>query len=301
MNIKSRMVNLFYKLFIGGTWSIGYRDIENMPEKKYELVQVPEGQWAADPFIYEYAGEHYLFVEQYNIKENRAGIGYFHFENGVPVYKGLIITQPYHMSYPCVFEFAGVHYMIPESSANGTIDLYKAKRFPDKWVHEKTLLSGVKYVDSTVYRKQNEYTLLSYTKRNNAWQLVIFDLDMEKRELVQQSSVEFSRNTGRPAGLFFKQNGKIIRPSQDCSERYGKSLLLNEVLDDNSKTYSEREFGKLQSNDISIPVKHERIHTINSDSKYEVVDVFVEKIVFYRIFVLFKRAYLRKNRFTNEE
>ena len=46
--------------------------------------------------------------------------------------------------------------MIPESSTNDSITLYRAEHFPDKWVKETDLLKGEKYVDSTVFQHGDE-------------------------------------------------------------------------------------------------------------------------------------------------
>ena len=40
--------------------------------------------------------------------------------------------------------------MIPESSANATVSLYRAERFPDRWVKETDLLTGITASDATI-------------------------------------------------------------------------------------------------------------------------------------------------------
>ncbi|MBL7406346.1 formyl transferase, partial [Escherichia coli] len=55
-----------------------------------------------------------------------------------------------HLSYPFVFEADGQVWMIPESHASGTIDLYRATDFPRGWVHEAVLLDGVVAGDATL-------------------------------------------------------------------------------------------------------------------------------------------------------
>ena len=117
---------LIQKAFIGGQWYVGYR---RKGDTKYSVIETPRDMWIADPTMFVANGEHYLFVEVYEKKKKKAAIGYYHFENNVPVYKGLIVENPYHMSYPCVFEYNGEFYMIPESSANDSITLYRAEHF----------------------------------------------------------------------------------------------------------------------------------------------------------------------------
>ena len=54
-----------------------------------------------------------------------------------------VLDLPHHLSYPFVFEEDGEVWMIPESCAAGTIDLYRATAFPGGWVHEARLVDGV--------------------------------------------------------------------------------------------------------------------------------------------------------------
>lgn len=283
---------LFHKLFIGGIWYVGYRDKKDNQKLRYEIVLPPKGQWLADPFLYEFDGRHYLFVEQYFTQKHRAGIGVYEFVDGVPVNNEVVIENKYHMSYPCVFTHKGNHYMIPESSANNSIDLYMAVQFPYGWVHKATLLKGEKYVDSTVYEHDNDLFLLSYKKEGNGWKLVNFKLDIEKERLVRINEMIFTQNTGRPAGRLFC-DGKLFRPSQDCGLKYGERLIINMVDNFGDDGYLERPETYISVKDIDCATDIQRIHTINSDSRYEVVDLFKEKFDLFHAFKVFKRAYLK--------
>lgn len=181
-----RPLMLLRKMFLGGVWYVGLRRIGNTPTR-YVQVKTPKGQWIADPFLYETAGRTFLFVEQYFTEKQRAGIGVYEIINGEAVNNRIIIDNPYHMSYPCVFNCNGKHYMIPESSANNTIDLYEASHFPYEWKRVKSLISGEKYVDSTVYKHGDKYYLISYKKDTKGWHLVLFLLDMDNFVLNQVS------------------------------------------------------------------------------------------------------------------
>ena len=101
MKLLNKLKVLAVKAFIGGEWNVAYRQ---HGQDKYQVVDMPEGTCIADPFMYEADGEHYLFVELFENKKNKACIAYYKFIDGRPVYQGKIIEQPYHMSYPCVFE-----------------------------------------------------------------------------------------------------------------------------------------------------------------------------------------------------
>lgn len=295
--VKSLFINsmmklgvLINKLVVGGEWYVGYRDYTVTAEKDYKLVMVPQGQWIADPFLYEFEGKHYLFAEQYFKEKHRAGIGVYEIIDGKPVNNRIIIENDYHMSYPCVFYYKGNHYMIPESSANNSIDLYMAEEFPYTWKHKVTLLKGEKYVDSTVFQSGEELFLLTYKKVEGGWSLVLFSLDMEKYILNLLSDKFYETNTGRPAGFIYKKD-KFLRPSQDCSIKYGEAIIINEIDELTTNSFQEHPVSRITHNDMRCPLKIQRVHTINRDSKYEVVDLFKEKIDLLHAFKTIKRKY----------
>ena len=286
MNLKV----LFHKLFVGGQWYVGYRNYKYTTSHSYDIVEVSNGQWIADPFLYEFEGRHYLFVEQYNQEKGRAGLGVYEFVDGKPANNRLIIENDYHMSYPCIFNYKGRHYIIPESSANNTIDLYEADSFPYEWSHKAVLLSGEKYVDSTVFFVDETVYLLSYKSDKGGWKLVLFELKLDEYRLIKLCEKEYSKNIGRPAGLLYR-SGKLFRPSQDCRKKYGEALIINEVDIISNKVYREHFSSRISYKDIVSPINIQRIHTINRDSQYEVVDLFEEKLELLRAFRILKRKY----------
>ena len=56
---------LYNKLFVGGKWYVGYRKVKDH-NKSYTIVDTLPRTWIADPFLFEFNGKHYLFVEQYH-------------------------------------------------------------------------------------------------------------------------------------------------------------------------------------------------------------------------------------------
>ena len=291
-----QLKKLFYKAFVGGKWQIAYRELHAEEKEQFEFAEaeLPNGQWVADPFLIEVEGKHYLFCEQYETKLNRAGIGYFVFEDGVPVNKGIVIRRPYHMSYPCVFSYGDEIYMIPETSGNHTIEMYRAVRFPQKWELDTVLLENVQYVDSTVYDSGNGFYLLSYQKRGNGWATDVFRLDMQSKKLSKVTEKLYEANVARPAGSLMHTEGGLKRPAQDCSEKYGEALLIYAVdkLDDCGLEEHCEE--KLTVAQFGLPRKVHRIHTLNRNSRYEVVDVFREEIDLLHGWKIFKRVFLKK-------
>ncbi len=65
-------------------------------------------------------------------------------------YRQLVLIEPFHLSYPYVFEWDGDYYMIPETYQARSVRLYRAVAFPTTWRAVATLLHGPYYVDSSV-------------------------------------------------------------------------------------------------------------------------------------------------------
>ncbi len=284
---------LFQKAFVGGCWSVAYRDLQN-EETAYRFAQagIPEGQWVADPFLLEHRGQQYLFCEQYETTENKAGIGYFVFESGIPINKGIVLCRPYHISYPCLFTYKDDVYMIPETAANQTVELYRAVDFPNKWELDTVLLENVRCVDSTVYESEEGLYLLSYEKRGKEWIMTVFSLDMDRRSLKKCSQKIYKENVGRPAGNLWREDGKLYRPAQDCKEKYGEALLIYRM--DSLNPLQETLEQWITAEQLTMPQAAQRVHTINRSSRYEVIDVFRERFDLLHGWKIFKRSVLKK-------
>ena len=267
------LIDLFKKAITGGEWSVAYRDNEG----QWETAFAPDKQWCADPFVIKNGEDHYIFVEQYLKTKEKGCIGYFRFIDGVPINQGVIIENNYHMSYPDVFCYKDRFYMIPETSANSTVDLYMAERFPDKWTKIKTLIQGEKLVDSTVYEDKDGFYLISYKLSGN--EVRVYSLDMERKEVDFISKKQYKKNIGRPGGRLFMTDGRLMRPAQDCSRKYGETLIIYQVDALSLKgELIEHEVRKVRASELKLEGNANRVHQYTFDNKYEVVDVFQEKI-----------------------
>src|SRR5206468_2218577 len=112
-------------------------------------IPCPAGHFYADPFLIEHRGQIWLFYEDYSYAEKRGRICC------APVQPDLslgpassCLDLPYHLSYPFVFLHENDVFMIPESAANESVELWRATDFPQRWVLEKTLFRG-SAVDTT--------------------------------------------------------------------------------------------------------------------------------------------------------
>ena len=73
----------------------------------------------------------------------------------------------------------------------------------------------------------------------------------------------------RPAGGIFEHAGSLLRPAQDCSERYGGSIVFREIVKLDREHYREQTFA-VQEADWLPGVQ--ATHTYNRGGGWEVLD-----------------------------
>lgn len=84
-----------------------------------------------------------MFFEVMNSKTGYGDIGHAISTDVVNwTYKQIVLDEPFHLSYPYVFEWKNQYYMIPESREANSIRIYKETKFPIEWSYAGDLLEG---------------------------------------------------------------------------------------------------------------------------------------------------------------
>ena len=209
----------------------------------FRFVESPRGRYYADPFLIEHAGKTWLFFEDCDYATDRGRISCAEARNGELGPPLPALERPYHLSYPCIFRVGSEIYMVPESVANGTVDLYRCTRFPDQWRMEKELLRE-RAVDTTVWVHDGLYWFFVTLQepRGLGTQLWLFYATEVTGAWSSHPASPISTDVrnSRCAGAVFRRDGKLFRPSQDCGRRYGFSLTLNEIVVWNRERYEEK-------------------------------------------------------------
>lgn len=260
------------KRSIGWDWTW---DILFYKNDKKTKISSNRSIYYADPFIDSVNAKDYIFLEKYVHKE-----GYAHlivrssidgYENDIEV-----LHEPYHLSYPHIVNFNGKKYLIPESSANGTVDLYEFEIFPSKVKKIRTLLLG-NYVDSTIIEKDGTYYLFTASKvdeySNNYSHLKIFySNDLVTGKFIQHPYENFvDPRFARQAGAFIRKNGTILRVTQDDSKSYGRKVTIFRVEKLTKMEYLESHFKDILPNEFNS--KYTGCHTYNEIGDRKIVDL----------------------------
>jgi len=153
-----------------------------------------------------------------------------------------VLKRSTHLSYPFVFEEAGVIFMIPETYQEKNVQLCKANPDLTEWSVEKIILQGDEYVDSSIIRHGHIYYLFTTVLReNNKYELQLYfskDLygEFEKHP---KSPIAVGHSAGRCGGAIFEFDNKMYRPTQICKNYYGESLSIYKIKVLTTKDYQE--------------------------------------------------------------
>jgi len=245
--------------------------------KKYQKIHPPKDWFWADPFVVLKEDQFYIFFEEASVDTGHGHIAVIRMDNaGNYSQPERILERPYHLSYPFIFEWQQNTYMIPESAKNRTIEVYKCKEFPYVWEFECNLMENLSAYDATLF----EY--------NNMWWLFVTVREHQGASTWDELCLFYSSNplskdwcphplnpivsdvrSARPAGRIFEKNGRIYRPSQNSSYRYGYGLNFCEILELTETAYAERLVESFEPNwDRSVRATH----TFSSAGDLSVID-----------------------------
>jgi hypothetical protein len=227
-------------------------------------------------------GKSYVFIEELVYSEIKGTICVITIDDkGNRSNPVKVLERPYHLSYPFLLEENGDLYMLPETAANRTIELYKCIQFPEKWELCHVIRNNVYAVDPTILKYNNKFWLFCNIREHDGAsaqdELFLFFAD----SLTQGEWTSHPMNPivsdvqcSRPAGAIIEREGRLFRPAQNSAKRYGHSVSIQEIITITENDYKESPYQEIQPNwALSIRA----VHTLNLSSKMVVVDALVKR------------------------
>lgn len=214
------------------------------PVLSAEHVTDVDASFLADPFMVRVGKVWYMFFEVLNRDNNRGEIGLATSPDCAAwQYEKIVLREPYHLSYPCVFQSEGEFFMVPETLAPGAIRLYRADPFPERWTFVSELIRG-KFADSTVLHFQEKWWIFTCPNHQQHYMLSLYIADKLTgpwREHPKSPLIVGDRRRARPGGRVIVNGGQIIRYAQDCFPTYGSRVRAFEILELSPTSYREKE------------------------------------------------------------
>ncbi|CAL65561.1 glucosamine inositolphosphorylceramide transferase family protein [Christiangramia forsetii] len=238
-------------------WSIGFRAIDDPLQKitpsqnnlishdSLNRITKFQTRFLADPFLIYENGIYYIFFE-HQLEQGPAKIGLLQSNDGLNyIYKGNVIDENFHLSFPQIFKYGKNYYILPESAAINQVILYKAVNFPFEWKVSDTLIKNVKLKDPAILLSD---TLNLITGIDDNWNQQVFKADSLFGNWRRDKAFRSKKgNEIRPGGSFFSVGKEWYLPFQNNQEGYGTGVSLYKLKKNKFEKIISRQLYKSES------------------------------------------------------
>ena len=259
------------------------------PGQKFHIIKNGFTFWTADPFPIEINGELYIFAEIWQYRFMKGCIGYTkQTTEGFTKWK-IVISEPFHLSYPNIVTYNNKIYICPESNESKQIYLYECIDFPNKWRKVNVLFEGERLCDTTFCRLNDSIYGFTYSlnlkDKNNP--LKVFKLHKDKIEFSSGNIKSIGKDYVRPGGKIYydKYANRVLRVVQIGEPSYGSGILFtNYTL--NWPDFYEKESFRIYPSFFNYDTRkaYTGLHTFNITEHYVVIDLKWHRINFIEVF-----------------
>lgn len=241
---------------------------------KFSFIKNPLLRWLADPFLFELDGKHYIFAESASRITGKGKLIYCEIDlNNIAKCKWKkCMDKKFHLSFPNVYVQNGSIFMLPETYQDNCLAKYVLKEKNDlsSWAKSTEIVSDKMLVDTVLFGDN----YITYDISSEVYSLRLLSSNGDFLDQINDTKLSL-----RPAGKIFVDNDKTIFVSQNCKDLYGCGLFFN-YLSVNKNKMEINAFCSIDFQDLNFIFNKKNfvgIHTYNFDSKFEIIDVRVEK------------------------
>lgn len=180
----------------------------------------------------------YVFVESYDYRVRKGVIEVLVLDADLRLQeRRVVLAEPWHLSYPYVFESDGEIWMLPEGYKSGRTTLYRCVEFPWKWVSEPRFSLPEAAIDPALLRTSDGW-LLFYTPpgpkpwRTSALKIARADHLLGPWHGCDAPPVMIDRSGARMGGTPIPDGDGIWLPTQDCRDTYGQAIQPRRLVVD---------------------------------------------------------------------
>lgn len=192
----------------------------------------PPFTFLADPFGLWRDGALHIFAEAYDYRTRHGAIDLLRLDDaGGVTGRSTVLREPWHLSYPFVFEADGETWMAPEAHRSGRFTLYRAAAFPDRWEPVAAFDLDTPAIDPTIFRHGGLWWMAYSPSGPQSHKQGRLHLAFAERltgpwRTHPGNPVRIDRSSSRPGGTPFLRGGALILPMQDCRRTYGGALRM---------------------------------------------------------------------------
>lgn len=269
MSIRRRSYSFVYEQH----WTLGFIEgpvsdiVAGKPYEIHYLKGIPHDRWFADPFILDYDDKIIQVLTEeycYRVKRGRISRLLIDRRSYRLISYSIILDLPTHLSFPFIERKDSKVYICPENSASGCWSKYEYN--PESGQANKVQIIAHEPLTDAIKTDMfgEELIFSTHIPSQNGNVLTVYDSDgLKIQEIV------FHSKTARNAGDWLKIGDKVYRPAQDCNGRYGRAVIIQEVLEE----VDGFEFRDVRRIGSTNPLFTTGCHTFNHYRGLSVVDV----------------------------
>ncbi len=289
----------YKELFFTERWIVGVSD--EKIESIYENGNLANVTWLeagkryryfADPFTIDFDETRLLlFFEDYNYKTRKGIISSSFYNKTTQEFSPVVevLEKPHHLSFPYIFNHEGNWYLMPESSENKELSVYRIEKDGSLSFYKELL--KIDAIDTSLFQYNDIWWLFFTRKHNSNSELhAYYSKDIwGPYEPHKNNPVKTDIRSARPAGSLFYVESDLIRPSQNSAKYYGSRIEFNKISKLDSIIFEEE---RTQIIEPSYSRTFNRgIHTICSAGNYTVIDQKKHTFIFQSFKYQLKRKF----------
>ncbi|SFS10970.1 glucosamine inositolphosphorylceramide transferase family protein [Sphingomonas jatrophae] len=235
-------------------------------------------RYLADPFGLWRGGRLHVFAEQFDYRDAVGRIVVSTYDSAFElIEQAVVLQEPWHLSYPYVFEAEGETWMLPEAFGSGGLWLYRATHFPHRWERAHRIELPHVPLDATPYHDGRRWWLFyapAFPAEARLTQLCAAYADRLVGPWMGYSGnpVLVDPAGARPGGTPLRLDGTLHLPVQDCQGTYGAALRLLRVERLDSEGIVVAPTGMLRAPAGAAPFT-DGCHTISAAGAVTLIDV----------------------------
>ena len=229
-----------------------------------DIIYPPKGHFYADPFLFNYNNENYVFFEDWDYNKGNIVCAKINNNNELENLQ-TCLDLDIHLSFPFVFKYNNNIYMIPETGSRNRIELYECISFPNKWKFKKILVNNIYAPDVSFLEYENNVYL--FTNENKNLKIFYAKTLFDPFE-PHPTNEKINENDNRNAGKIFKIDENIYRPVQ-ITKPYGYGIIFRKINKLTPTEFIEKEVNRL------LPDWYPELtgtHTFNIENNLIVID-----------------------------
>jgi hypothetical protein len=187
-------------------------------------------QFLADPFGWWRDGKLHVFVETYDYRVRIGAIEVLTYDADLRLIdRSPVLNEPWHLSYPFIFEGEGETWMLPEAHRSDRLTLYRAVDFPTRWEPAHRIALDHVPVDATPLFHDGRWWLFYTSASREPDKMAALHIAYADRLAGPWTPhpinpVRVDSSSSRPGGTAQVVDGVVTLPVQDCSATYGGAI-----------------------------------------------------------------------------